>query len=58
MKLPLIRSVAVLAMMALPFTGCATAPNNPNSNTDIRQAQTHKIIMKVNWLRRFQPILA
>lgn len=39
MTLPLIRSVAVLIMMGLPFTGCATAPNNPNSNTDIRQAQ-------------------
>jgi len=41
MKLPLIRSFVVLAALALPFSGCATAPNNPTANADIQQAQAN-----------------
>lgn len=39
MSLSVLRGLVVASASALILSACATAPNNPNSNSDIREAQ-------------------
>lgn len=40
MPRPSIYFLCIIAASALSFAGCATAPNNPNSSSDVRAAQS------------------
>lgn len=40
MSISILRSITLLSAAALLLSACATAPNNPNAKSDIRDAQT------------------